>query len=156
METKAIKDLPRGEYFRLQDSDTAPVWVRGEYIRQEKKYSTHRFDDVNHERLLPGTKQGIRRLSFLITLIRIIWKNSFTLSAPEAACGWSPSSSTNTRGLQRRWLQGNSRTLRQRPRHQVHQVAVWRQMGTIQQTGNSSVTLLRHGDRPLSGVTLLF
>ena len=57
METKAIKDLPRGEYFRLQDSDTAPVWVRGEYIRQEKKYSTHRFDDVNHERLLPGTMQ---------------------------------------------------------------------------------------------------
>lgn len=57
METKAIKDLPRGEYFRLQDSDTASVWVRGEYIRQEKKYSTHRFDDVNHERLRPGTKQ---------------------------------------------------------------------------------------------------
>lgn len=30
---------------------------RGEYICQEMKYSTYRFDDVNHEHLLPGTKQ---------------------------------------------------------------------------------------------------
>lgn len=27
MATKAIKDLPHGEYFRLLNSDTAPVWV---------------------------------------------------------------------------------------------------------------------------------
>lgn len=52
--TAAIKDLKRGEFFRLTPSDTAPVWVRGEYSRQAKKYSTHRFDDVNHERLLRG------------------------------------------------------------------------------------------------------
>lgn len=57
METKAIKDLSKGEYFRLKDSDTAPVWVRGEYIRQTKKYSTYLFDDVNHERPRPGTRQ---------------------------------------------------------------------------------------------------
>lgn len=54
--TAAIKDLKRGEYFRLTDSDTAPVWVRGEYSREAKKYSTHRFDDVNHERLLRGDR----------------------------------------------------------------------------------------------------
>lgn len=50
----AIKDLKRGEFFRLTPSDTAPVWVRGEYSREAKKYSTHRFDDVNHEWLLRG------------------------------------------------------------------------------------------------------
>ncbi|MGN0043696.1 hypothetical protein [Alistipes indistinctus] len=54
--TAAIKDLKRGEYFRLTDSDTAPVWVRGEYNREAKKYSTHRFDDVNHERLMRGDR----------------------------------------------------------------------------------------------------
>ncbi|BBL00418.1 hypothetical protein A3BBH6_06540 [Alistipes onderdonkii subsp. vulgaris] len=54
--TAAIKDLKRGEFFRLTPSDTAPVWVRGEYIRAAKKYSTHRFDDVSHERLLRGDR----------------------------------------------------------------------------------------------------
>lgn len=54
--TAAIKDLKRGEYFRLTDSNMAPVWVRGEYSREAKKYSTHRFDDVNHERLLRGDR----------------------------------------------------------------------------------------------------
>lgn len=54
--TAVIKDLKRGEYFRLTDSDTAPVWVRGEYSREAKKYSTHRFDDVNHERLMRGDR----------------------------------------------------------------------------------------------------
>lgn len=54
--TAAIKDLKRGEFFRLTDSDTAPVWVRGEYSREAKKYSTHRFDDVNRERLLRGDR----------------------------------------------------------------------------------------------------
>lgn len=57
MKRLSLKSLKLGEYFRLKDSDTAPVWVRGEYIRQEKKYSTYRFDDVNHEHLLPGTKK---------------------------------------------------------------------------------------------------
>lgn len=56
MRTIAIKDLKRGDFFRTTDSDTAPVWVRGEYIREAKKYSSHRFDDVNHERLFCGDK----------------------------------------------------------------------------------------------------
>lgn len=57
MKTQPLKSLKRGEYFRLKDSDTAPVWVRGEYIRQTRQFSTYRFDDVNHEHPLPGTKQ---------------------------------------------------------------------------------------------------
>lgn len=57
MNTQTIKDIKQGEYFRLTDRETAPVWVRDEYIREAKKYSTHRFDDVNHEWLLPGTQK---------------------------------------------------------------------------------------------------
>lgn len=54
MQKRTVRELAKGEFFRLTPSDTAPVWVRGEYSRQAKKYSTHRFDDVNHERLLRG------------------------------------------------------------------------------------------------------
>lgn len=56
MRTIAIKDLKRGDFFRTTDSDTAPVWIRGNYSREAKKYSTHLFDDVNHERLFRGDK----------------------------------------------------------------------------------------------------
>ena len=54
-----LKDLKRGDFFRLKDSDTAPVWVKGEYVRSEKKYSTYKFDDVNHERLMSPDKEVI-------------------------------------------------------------------------------------------------
>lgn len=56
MQRQTIRSLKKGEFFRLIDSDTAPVWVRGEYSRETRKYSTHRFDDVNHERLLRGNQ----------------------------------------------------------------------------------------------------
>lgn len=54
MQKRTVRELAKGEFFRLTESDTAPVRVRGEYSRHAKKYSTHRFDDVNHERLLRG------------------------------------------------------------------------------------------------------
>ena len=52
--TKSIRELKKGEFFRLKDSDTAPVWVRGEYVPSEKKFSTYKYEDVNHERLCKG------------------------------------------------------------------------------------------------------
>ncbi len=59
MEQKPIRKLRKGELFRLSDHETAPVWVRGEYIREVKKYITYKYDDVNHERLLSGDKRVI-------------------------------------------------------------------------------------------------
>lgn len=53
-ETTTIRQLKKGDFFRMSDSDTAPVWVRDEYIPSAKKYSTHRFDDINHEVLRKG------------------------------------------------------------------------------------------------------
>lgn len=52
--TKSIGELKKGEFFRLKDSETAPVWVRGGYVPLEKKFSTHKYEDVNHERLCKG------------------------------------------------------------------------------------------------------
>ena len=49
-----IRQLKKGEYFRLRDCESSPIWVRGEYILEAKKYSTYKFDDVNHEVLRKG------------------------------------------------------------------------------------------------------
>lgn len=57
METKTIRNLKKGEFFRLSDRDCAPVWVRGEYVREVKRYSTYKYDDVNHEQLLKGNRK---------------------------------------------------------------------------------------------------
>lgn len=54
-ETK-IKNINQGTYFRLKPSDTAPVWVRGEYNRLAGKYSCWEFDDTNHEKLMKGSQ----------------------------------------------------------------------------------------------------
>lgn len=51
---QSIRKLKKGEFFRLRESDTAPVWVRDEYVPALKKFSTYKFDDVNHEHLLKG------------------------------------------------------------------------------------------------------
>lgn len=59
MEQRPIRKLRKGEFFRLSDRETSPVWVRGEYIRGVKKYITYKYDDVNHERLLSGDKRVI-------------------------------------------------------------------------------------------------
>lgn len=56
MEKKTIRELKKGEFFRLTDRENAPVWVRGEYIREVKKYSIYKYDDVNHESLRSGDK----------------------------------------------------------------------------------------------------
>lgn len=52
--TKTVRKLVKGEFFRLKDSETAPVWVRDEYMSACRKFSCYKFDDVNHERLING------------------------------------------------------------------------------------------------------
>ena len=57
MVTRTIREVKKNGFFRLSKRDTAPVWVRGEYIPEVKKYSTYKFDDVSHERLCHGDKK---------------------------------------------------------------------------------------------------
>lgn len=59
-----LKELKKGDYFKLKNAETAPVWVKGEYIRSERRYSTHKFDDANHERLVPGKVDVITEFEF--------------------------------------------------------------------------------------------
>lgn len=53
-EAAKVRQLKKGKFFRLNDSATAPVWVRGEYVPAAKKFNTHKYDDVNHEKLRKG------------------------------------------------------------------------------------------------------
>ena len=51
MESKKLKDVKKGEFFRLTESETAPVWVKtGGVIRRggKTKYEAQKWEDVNH------------------------------------------------------------------------------------------------------------
>lgn len=53
-----LKDVKKGEYFTLkpiEEPTPDQVWVKGEYIRQDKKYSTYKWSDTNHETFRKGT-----------------------------------------------------------------------------------------------------
>ena len=48
MQKIELRKLGRGSLFRLAGNDDAPVWVRDEYDRSERKYLCYKWDDVNH------------------------------------------------------------------------------------------------------------
>ena len=54
MET--IRNIKQGTFFKLNNSETSPVWVRGEYDKSTKTFSCYKFDDVCHERFFKGSK----------------------------------------------------------------------------------------------------
>ena len=56
MEQMTIKAIPKGEFIKLNDSETTPVWVRGEYDRSSRTYSIYKFDDINHEAFVRGSR----------------------------------------------------------------------------------------------------
>jgi hypothetical protein len=59
-----IKTLKQGDFFRLTNSDTAPVWVRSVYVRECKKYECFKYDDVNHFAYLTGTRYVYTNFTF--------------------------------------------------------------------------------------------
>jgi hypothetical protein len=47
--------VKKGEYVRFSNTDTAPVWVKGDYDRSSKKHSFSKADDMNREVFLKST-----------------------------------------------------------------------------------------------------
>ena len=43
-----MRRVKRGEFFRLANSESAPVWVRDEYNRSSKKFEAYKYDNVNY------------------------------------------------------------------------------------------------------------
>lgn len=48
MQKIELRNLGRGDLFRIAGNEDAPVWVRDEYDRSERKYLCYKWDDVNH------------------------------------------------------------------------------------------------------------
>lgn len=60
MEAIKLSELKQGEFFTLKPIEypkESQVYIRGEYIRSEKKYSCIKFTDINCERFLLGNKE---------------------------------------------------------------------------------------------------
>lgn len=51
---KKISELKRGEFFRLPNQSV--VYVRDNYVRELKKYSCYKYEDVCNERFFKGDK----------------------------------------------------------------------------------------------------
>ena len=59
METKKLCEVKKGEFFRLRESETAPVWVNtGGRIRRGgmSKYECQQYEDINHYNYFPPDK----------------------------------------------------------------------------------------------------
>lgn len=56
MRKTELKNVKREEFFRLADSESAPLWIRGEYDRSSKKYECYKYDDVSHWAEFRGTR----------------------------------------------------------------------------------------------------
>lgn len=57
MKQTTIKQINQGEFFRLRPTDSAPVWVRGYYCREDKTFEAYKWDDTNHETFLKGNRK---------------------------------------------------------------------------------------------------
>lgn len=46
MRKTTIKAIKQGEFFRLKESETAPVWVRGYYVREDgyNRFEAYKWD----------------------------------------------------------------------------------------------------------------
>ena len=47
-----LKNVKKGDLFRLKDTENAPVWVKGEYVRSEKKQQTISLKNSANDRVL--------------------------------------------------------------------------------------------------------
>lgn len=66
MNKTKLRNLKRGEMFRLRDSETANVWIKGEYVREGglNRYSCTKFDDTNHEKHMCGDMEVFYGFTF--------------------------------------------------------------------------------------------
>ena len=59
-----LKQLKKGDFFKLSPTPNAPVYVKGDYDRGSRKYSCHRWDDMCDSRLMAGSRTVFVGFSF--------------------------------------------------------------------------------------------
>jgi hypothetical protein len=52
----AVRDLPRGEYFKLNDKPSAKVWKLGNYDRSARGYWADDCSDISNGKLVKGSR----------------------------------------------------------------------------------------------------
>lgn len=60
MEKVMLKDLKKGEWFTLkpiEEPKDCQVFVKGDYIRSDRRYECMRWSDIGSFRYFPGTKE---------------------------------------------------------------------------------------------------
>lgn len=55
MKATTISALKQGEFFKMKPTESAPVWVRGYYVREGKQYECYRYDNTNRETFRKGS-----------------------------------------------------------------------------------------------------
>lgn len=56
MKQTELRNVKHGDFFRLSNSETAPVWVRGDYNRASKKFEAYKYNDVNYWNEFRGSR----------------------------------------------------------------------------------------------------
>lgn len=56
MKQTELRKVRQEEYFRFSNSESAPLWIRGEYDRSDKKFECYKYDNVNHWTEFKGTR----------------------------------------------------------------------------------------------------
>ena len=56
MKQTELRNVKQGYFFRLSNSDTAPVWVRGDYNRSSKKFDAYKYNNVNYWNEFRGSR----------------------------------------------------------------------------------------------------
>ena len=51
-----LRKVKEGDFFRLTDNESAPLWVRWYYERSERKFEVYKNDNVNHESFMRGSR----------------------------------------------------------------------------------------------------
>ena len=62
-----VKELKKGEYFTKKPTynpKESQVFIRGDYIRELKKYECYRFDDINNCCYLKGRTEVYTEFTF--------------------------------------------------------------------------------------------
>ena len=56
MKQTELRNVKHGDFFRLSNSEIAPVWVRGDYNRASKKFEAYKYDNVNYWNEFRGSR----------------------------------------------------------------------------------------------------
>ena len=60
----ALKDIKKGDFFRLTDTDTATVYIKEDFDRSSKTYWASKYYDVNDGRTFKGSRQVFAGFTF--------------------------------------------------------------------------------------------